>query len=102
EGLGPLIALLGAVDAEAAELGVGGRLAGAELDAAVGEEVERGDALGDAERVVDAWRELHDPVPEPDPARALARPRVEDLPPGGVGGLLEEGELDDPGGGEPQ
>jgi hypothetical protein len=44
--------LLGAVDAEAAQLDIGGRLAAAEVDAPVGEEIERGDALGDAGRVV--------------------------------------------------
>ena len=36
------------VDAEAFEFGAGGGFAGAELHAAVGDEVERGDPLGDA------------------------------------------------------
>ena len=56
------VALGLAVDAEAAELGLRARLAGAELDAAAGDQVERRDALGDARGMVEAGRDLHDAV----------------------------------------
>ena len=46
--------LVGALHAEAPELGLRGRLAGAEVDPAVGDQVERRDALGDPRRVVEA------------------------------------------------
>ena len=51
------------------------RLAGAELDAAVGHEVERGDALGDAGRVVVAGQRGDDAVAEADVLGALAGAR---------------------------
>ena len=47
DGLAPHRAALHGVDVEAFEFGAGGGFAGAELDAAVGDEVERGDFLGD-------------------------------------------------------
>ena len=49
----PHLALARAVDQEAAQLGGRGRLAGAEVHAAVGDEVERGHPLGHPRRVVD-------------------------------------------------
>ena len=52
--------------AVAAELGLGARLPRAELDPAVGHEVEGGDALGHPGRVVEAHGQLDDAVPEPD------------------------------------
>ena len=52
-------------------------LADAELDPAVAEQVERGDPLGDAGRVVGG--ELDDAVAEPDVLRALAGGGEEDL-----------------------
>ena len=55
-----------AVDAEPAELHLRAALAGAELDPAVGDQVERGDALRDPCRVVDRRRDLDDAVAEPD------------------------------------
>ena len=72
ERLVPLGALGGPVDEEAAQLGLGGRLTGAEVDPAVGHEVERGDALGHAGGVVEVERQLDDAVAEADAGRALA------------------------------
>jgi hypothetical protein len=46
--------------------------AGAEVDAAVGEDVEGGGALGDADGVVEGGREEGDAVAEADLLRALA------------------------------
>ena len=88
--------LVVAVDAEAAELGLRRGLAGAEVDPAVGHEVERGDPLGHAGGVVEARRELHDAVAEPDAARALAGGGEEHLGRGRVAVLLEEVVLDLP------
>ena len=56
ERLVPLVALLGPVDKEAAELGLRRRLARSELDPSVGDEVEGGDAFGDACRMVEPGR----------------------------------------------
>src|SRR6185369_2053162 len=47
------------------------RAARAELHPAIGEEIERGDALGDADRVVEAMRQEHDAVTEADALRPL-------------------------------
>ena len=96
ERLLPLLPLRVAVDDEAAELGLRRRLTGAEVDPAVGDEVEGGDALGDAGRVVEALRELHDAVAEPDAARALAGGGEEHLGRRRVAVLLEEVVLDLP------
>ena len=85
-----------AIDAEPAELGLRGRLTGAEVDPAVRHEVEGGDPLGHAGRVVEALRELHDAVAEPDAARALAGRGEEHLGGRGVAVLLEEVVLDLP------
>ena len=97
DGLAPHRPPLGRVDAEALELGARGGLAGAPVDAAVGDEVERGDALGDARRVVVAGRHQHDAVAEADALRALRRGGQEDLGRRGVRVLLEEVVLDLPG-----
>jgi hypothetical protein len=67
----------------------GSVIAGAELDAAVGEQVEHGDALGDAGRVVVLRRQVDDAVAEADALRALAAGREEDLGSRGVAVLLE-------------
>ena len=85
-----------AVDAEAAELRLRARLAGAELDAAAGDQVERRDALGDARRVVEAGRDLHDAVAEPDVLGPLAGGGQEHLGRARVRVLLEEVVLDLP------
>ena len=84
-------------DVEAAELQQRRALAGAELDAAVRDEVERRDALGDARRVVVARRHQHDAVAEPDLLGALRAGGEEDLRRRGVRVLLEEVVLDLPG-----
>ena len=59
------------VAAERRQFGDGGALAHAEFAAAVGEQVEHRDALGDAGRMVGG--ELEDAVAEPDLLGALAR-----------------------------
>ncbi len=82
--------------AVAAELEQGRALAGAQLDPAVGDQVERGDALGDARRVVVARRHQHDAVAEPDLLGALRAGGEEDLGRRGVRIFLEEVVLDLP------
>ena len=62
ETLQPLVPLLGRVDAEAAQLGLGRRLARTELDPAARHEVEHGHPLRGADRVVVAGCGLDDPV----------------------------------------
>ena len=96
EAFGPLVALLVAVDHEAAQLGFRRRLAGAELDPSVGDEVEGGDAFGDACGVVEVLRQLHDAVADADARRALAGRGEEHLGRAGVAVLLEEVVLDLP------
>src|SRR3954469_17231017 len=96
EALLPLRALLLALDAEAAELGLRRRLAGAELDPPAGDQVERGGALGDPRRVVERGRQLHDAVTQPDALRPLRRGRKEHLRRARVRVLLEEVVLDLP------
>ena len=83
------------VAVEAAEFGDRCRLAGAHLDAAVGHQVEAGDAFGDALRRVGG--ELHDAVAEPDVLGALAGGAEEDFRRRRVGVFLEEVVLDLPG-----
>ena len=75
-------------------------LAEPELDATAGEQVERGDALGDADRMV--GRQLDDAVAEADAARPLARRAEEDFRRRAVRVLLEEVMLDAPGVVEPE
>ncbi len=71
EPFAPLRALVGRLDAEPPELGLRRRFARAQLDPSAREEVERRDALGDAHRMVERRRHLHDPVPEPESLGAL-------------------------------
>ena len=97
DGLAPHRPALGRVDPEAFQLGSRGALAGAELDAAVRDQVEGGDPLGDLRREVVARRHEDDAVTETDPFRALAGGGQEDLGCGGVAVLLEEVVLDLPG-----
>src|ERR1043166_5947497 len=91
----PHVALVADGAAERLELGDAGALAHAELDAAVAQEIERGDALGDARRM--AGGELDDAVAEPDAPGALAGGTEEHLGRGRVGIFLEEMMLDNPG-----
>src|SRR5712671_5211184 len=84
-------------DIEAAELHQRRALAGAEFDAAVGDEIERGDALGHPRRViVFRWHQA-DAVAETDVFGALRAGRKEYFRGGGVRILLEKMVLDFPG-----
>ena len=96
ERLLPLRALLLAHHAEAAELRLRRRLAGAELHAPARDQVERGGALDDPRRVVERGRQLHDAVAEADALGALRRGRQEHLGRARVRVLLEEVVLDLP------
>ena len=92
----PHRALVAGLDAERVELGGGGTLAGAELDATAREHVEGRDPFGDPRRMVDRGNGVHDPVSEPDAVRALRRRREEELGRARVRVLLEEVVLDEP------
>ena len=83
-------------DIEAAELQQRSALAGAEFDAAVGDEIERGDALGDARRMIVARRHQADAVAEPDLLGALRAGGQENFRRGGVRIFLEKMVLDLP------
>jgi hypothetical protein len=102
DGLGPHVVLRVHGDAEALELHARGRLAGSELDPAVRHQVEGGNALGDARRVVVAGRHQHDAVAETDVPRALGAGGQEHLWRRGVGVLLQEVVLDLPGEVDPE
>ncbi len=84
------------IDPESAELGLARRLARAELDPTVRDEVEHGDPLGRAGRMVELGRGLDDAVAETDVLRALAGRGEEDLGRRRVRVLLEEVVLDLP------
>src|SRR4029453_5587491 len=73
------------------------RLAGAPLDPAVADQIERRDALGDPRGMVVAGRHQRDAVAAPDLLRALAARGQEHLGGGGVRVLLEKVVLDLPG-----
>ena len=90
----PALALVAHPDGEGMELGRPRRLTHAELDAAAGDQIERGDALGDALRLVGG--ELHDAVAEADALGALARRGEEHLGRRAMGIFLEEMMLDRP------
>ena len=70
---------------------------GAELEAAVGDEVHHRDALGDARRVVHRRRDVDDPRRDVDVLRAGEHPRHERLARGDVRVLLQEVVLGEPG-----
>ena len=84
----PHVALVAHPAAERMELDGPLPLAESELDPAAAQQIERGDALGNADRMV--GRELDDAVAEPDARRPLARRAQEDLGRGRVRVLLEE------------
>ena len=92
----PHRALLGRIDEEAAELGFGRRLAASRSRPAARDEIERGDALGDARRMVESRRRLHDAVPEPHVLGALRDRGEEHLGRARMAVLLEEVVLDLP------
>ena len=83
------------VAAERRQLGDRGALAHAELAAAVGEQIEHRDALGDARGMVGG--ELEDAVAEPDLLGALARRGEEGFRRRRMRIFLEEMMLDHPG-----
>ena len=84
------------VDAEAAQLGLGRRLARAEIDPAARDQVQHGDALGGASRVVVVGGGLDDAVAQADALGALAGRCEEHLGSRRVRVLLEEVVLDLP------
>ena len=90
-------ALLLGRDAEAAELQARGALADAEVDPAVGDDVERGQRLGRAGRVVVVGDHLADAVAEADALGQRRRGGQEHLGRRAVRVLLEEVVLDLPG-----
>ena len=94
--LAPGRALDGHRHAVAAELGPGRAFAGAPFDAAVGNQVERRDALGDAGWMIVAGRHQHDAVAQPDLLGALRTGGEEDLGSRRVGVFLREVVLDLP------
>ena len=94
--LEPHRALVPERHAVALELAARGGLAGPELDAAAGDQVERGDPLRNAGGVVVVRRHRDDAVAEPDPLRVARRGREHDLGRGRVRVLLEEVVLDLP------
>ncbi len=57
---------------KSAQFGFSGARAGAEFDAAVAQQIERGDPLGDASGVIDVGRRLHDAVADTYVLGALA------------------------------
>jgi hypothetical protein len=66
------VLFLGLRDVESAQLGFRCARAGAKLDAAVAQQIERGNALGDARRVINIRRRLHDAVSDANVLGALA------------------------------
>src|SRR6266478_6928947 len=84
-------------DIETAELHQRGALAGAEFDAAVGNQIEGCDALGDAGRVIVFRRHQADAMAEPDLPGALRAGGEKDLGRRGVRIFLEKMVLDFPG-----
>jgi hypothetical protein len=92
----PHRALVVGIDAKPAHFDRRRRLAGPPLDAAVRDEVERGDAFGDPRRVVVFGRHQRDAVAEADLPRALRACSEKNLGRGGVRILLEEMVLDLP------
>jgi DNA-binding transcriptional MerR regulator len=97
------LAALGATgDPEPSQLGLGRTLTRTELEAAVREEVEGGDALGHASRVVHLDREVDDAGAQSDLLGALAGGSKKHLGCRRVGVLLGEVMLDQPDAVEPE
>ena len=94
--LEPHVLLQVGIDAKAAGLDRRIRLAGSPFRAAAGDEVQRGDPLGGAERVVVTGRHEHDAVAETDVGGALGTGGQEHLRRGPMGVFLEEVMLDRP------
>src|SRR5262245_33397782 len=79
QGLLPLLSLQRTLDAEPAQLRLRARLTGAELHPAIGDEIERGDALRNPRWMVVARRHLHDPMAQADVPGSLASCRQKHL-----------------------
>ena len=92
--LRPHVARRVRIDVEALELGARRRAAGAELDAAVAQEVEHRDRLGRADRMVVRLRQEAHAVADADVLGARGDRAVEDLGVRAVRVLLEEVMLD--------
>jgi hypothetical protein len=90
----PHLALLANARPEGMQLDGALPFAEPELDAPAGQEIERGHALRDPDRMIRG--ELHDAVSQPDALRALAGGAQEDLRRRAVRVLLEEVVLDAP------
>ena len=88
--------LLSGVLHEAFHLQRRGGFAGAPFDAAVGHQVQRGDALGGAGRMVIVRRHQHDAVAKADVLGALRAGGEENLGRGGMRIFLQEVVLDLP------
>ena len=89
--------LLVGIDAESLELAAAAGRAGAPFDASVADQVQRGKALGNTRRMIEAARHEHDSVAQPDPLGALAAGRQEDFRRRRMGVLLQEMVLHLPG-----
>ena len=98
DGLKPHPPLLGGVetDVEASEFHQRRAFAGAEFDAAVRDEIERGDTFGDAGGVVVSGRHQADAMAKPDPFRALRAGGQENLRRRGMRIFFKEVMLDFP------
>src|SRR5215469_13440633 len=96
ERLLPHVALVGAWNQEAAKFRFGRRFPGPELDAAVADQVERGDPFRDPRGMVVVGRQQYDSVPQPDALGALAARGEKDLRGGGMCVFLEKMMLDFP------
>ena len=81
---------------ETAQLGPSRGAAGAELEPAVGDDVERGGAFGDARRVIDLGQAERDALTDVDVLGHRGRGREEDLRRRRMAVLLEEMVLDLP------
>ena len=92
----PHLAGLARVDAEALDLGARRRATGAELDAAVADQIEHGDALGGAHRMVVRLGQQAHAVADADVLRDRGDVAVEHLGVRAVRVLVEEVVLDRP------
>src|SRR5215472_15124302 len=79
ERLLPHVALVRAWNQEAAKFRFGRRFPGPELDAAVADQVQRGDPLSDSRGMVVSGGQKYDAVPEPDALGALTARGKKDL-----------------------
>src|SRR5258708_12489623 len=76
------------IDPESAEFGFRRRLTDTKLDTSSGKYVQGAHALRHPDRVIDSWRQLCNPVPDPDPLGSLGQCRHHHLRTGQVAFLL--------------